>query len=402
MKTEGEPKHRGVYEKTPGSGVWWIRWHDAQGRRHREKIGSKSVAIKVAEKRRVAVRENQKLPELRPRIVPFGEIAADALAYSEKHKRDYRTDRSRMRRLLGWWKDRPADSLTPEEIEDRLNSVAQWTDSTRNRMRALLLLTHKLANRHGKVKENPARLFPARPERAVRQGFIDDAQYTRLIQIRPPLWLRAMLALGYTYGWRAGELIGLRVRQLDLAAGTVRLEPGTTKNGEGRTIRLTSGCFELLRACMLEKQQGDFVFTRPDGRAVHAYRYDWEHLCARAGLGRFVCENCQAQGPVTSATGRACRSCTEARQLGVYRYEGILFHDLRRSAVRNLERAGVPRSFAMKVTGHKTEAVYRRYAICSEQDMAEAIGRLERFKLKSENEGAPASTAGIGIPAKMM
>jgi hypothetical protein len=53
-----------------------------------------------------------------------------------------------------------------------------------------------------------------------------------------------------------------------------------------------------------------------------------------------------------------------------------LFHDLRRTAVRNLERASVPRSWAMSLTGHKTEAVYRRYAIVSEADLFEAGRRL--------------------------
>ena len=71
----------------------------------------------------------------------------------------------------------------------------------------------------------------------------------------------------------------------------------------------------------------------------------------------------------------------------------MLFHDLRRSAVRNLERGAIPRSVGMKITGHKTEAVYRRYAIVSEADLAEAVGKLERSRLESHNEGAP-----IGAP----
>ena len=58
---------------------------------------------------------------------------------------------------------------------------------------------------------------------------------------------------------------------------------------------------------------------------------------------------------------------------------GRLFHDLRRTAVRNLERAGVPRSIAMKITGHKTESVYRRYAIVSERDVAAGLERLGAF-----------------------
>ena len=56
---------------------------------------------------------------------------------------------------------------------------------------------------------------------------------------------------------------------------------------------------------------------------------------------------------------------------------GVLIHDLRRSAVRNMEQAGVPRSVATKLTGHKTEAVYRRYAIVSDADLAAAARRIE-------------------------
>jgi hypothetical protein len=84
--------------------------------------------------------------------------------------------------------------------------------------------------------------------------------------------------------------------------------------------------------------------------------------------------------------------------VGLYRYEGLLFHDLRRSAVRNLERGCIPRSVGMKITGHKTEAVYRRYAIVSETDLTQAVDRLERLRLESQNEGAPVG-APVGAPA---
>ncbi|MBZ5543377.1 MAG: tyrosine-type recombinase/integrase [Acidobacteriia bacterium] len=406
MKNESEVKHRGVYERDPGSGVWWIRWHDGQGRRHREKVGSKAAAIKLAEKRRVEVREGKLLPELHRRAVTFGEIAADALEYSEKHKRSYGDDKSRMPRLLAWWKDRPADSLTPEEFAEKLGSVKEWADATRNRIRALLSLTYKLAIRHRKVKENPARLVAALPEGNPRQGFVIDSQYSKLAQACPTVWLRAMLAVGYTFGWRVGELTNLRVRQVDLAARTVRLEPGTTKNMEGRTIKLTGECYELVKACIGDKDSAAYLFTRADGKPVRTYRGAWEQLCVRAGLGRFICRTCKGPGPATGATGRCCPTCAKAGQVGIFRYEGLLFHDLRRSAVRNLERSAVPRSVAMKITGHKTEAVYRRYAIVSEADLAEAIERLERSRLDYKNEGAPqgapASSPQVEISAKLM
>ncbi|HEX8943346.1 MAG TPA: hypothetical protein VF785_09425 [Gemmatimonadaceae bacterium] len=81
------------------------------------------------------------------------------------------------------------------------------------------------------------------------------------------------------------------------------------------------------------------VFHRK-GKPIGSYAKSWETACKKASL------------------------------------EGRLVHDLRRSAVRNLERAGVSRSVAMKLTGHRTEAVYRRYAITSAADLAEGVAKL--------------------------
>lgn len=69
------------------------------------------------------------------------------------------------------------------------------------------------------------------------------------------------------------------------------------------------------------------------------------------------------------------RACREA---GV---PGRLFHDLRRTAVRNLERARVPRSVAMKLTGHLTESVFKRYAIVDEADLAEGVAKLAQSRI---------------------
>lgn len=382
---------RGIFEKVPGSGVWWIRWHDAGGRRHREKAGTKATAITLYRKRKQQALEGRKLPELRRRVVSFGELAQDALDYSRQHKRTYRDDELRMRRLRAWWKDRPAESLTPGEIEQRLSGVG-WSDATFNRARALLSLTYKLGIRRDKVMQNPARQVPARRENNVRQGFVDDAQYTRLVQACSHLWLRTLLALGYTYGWRKGELMGLRVRQVDLIERTIRLEPGTTKNREGRTIKLTDEAYELVKACVAGKDPDAYVFIREDGTRVRDFSKSWADLCVNAGFGRLACRTC-------NAPGRPCAACAKAKRRTSYRYEGLIFHDLRRSAVRNLERAGVPRSVAMKITGHRGESVYRRYAIVSEADLADATRRLEQRRLNSQTEGAPQGAPAAGAEA---
>ncbi len=388
-------KQRGIYEKVLDSDEWWIRYADTSGHIRREKAGTKSAAVALYHKRKTQVLEGRKLPEKMRRAIAFDELAKDALAYSRQHKRSFREDELRMARLLKWFKDRPAEAITPGEIEQRLSEPC-WADGTVNRYRALLSLTYKLAIRKGKVSVNPARLVPARAERNVRQGFVDDAQYFKLVQACPYLWLRTLLALAYTYGWRKSELLSLRVRQLDLADRTARLECGTTKNEDGRTIHLTNESYELLKACIASKGPDDPVFTREDESRVRDFGKTWAELCVKAGLGRFFCRRCDI--PI-----RPCPACSKAKRPTTYRYEGLIFHDLRRSAVRNLERASVPRSVAMKITGHRGESVYRRYAIVSPSDLADATRRLEQNR-QSElaPEVAPAAGARIQTSAKLM
>src|SRR4029077_80371 len=92
-----EMKQRGIFEKVPGSGIWWIHWYDAQGRRHREKGGTKSMAIALYRKRKTEALEGRKLPEkLRRAPMLFREVAQDALEYSRQNKRSYYHDQLRM------------------------------------------------------------------------------------------------------------------------------------------------------------------------------------------------------------------------------------------------------------------------------------------------------------------
>src|SRR5262249_3347336 len=154
-----------------------------------------------------------------------------------------------------------------------------------------------------------------------------------------PVRLQAPAAVAFVLGWRKREVLSLQLRHLDLDAGTVRLDVGTTKNREGRVAYLTPELNSLLEAQVgrvkaLERKLGRIIpwlFPHLDGphtgKMIRDLRKAWTHACRDAGR------------------------------------PGLVFHDLRRSAVRTMEARGIPRSVAMKITGHKTEAVYRRYAI---------------------------------------
>jgi integrase len=195
--------------------------------------------------------------------------------------------------------------------------------------------------------------MPMYKESAARTGFLEDAQYTPLARecSKVGLWLRALLTTAYSFALRKGELFSLRVKQIDLAKGTIRLEAGTTKNGEGRVIVMTREVATLLTACIIGKQPDDFVFTRPDkkrkdgtlvkGKPVNGFRKVWDKVCTNAGI------------------------------------PGLLFHDLRRSGVRNLRRLGVQESVAMRISHHKTRAISERYNIVDGADLADAASKLD-------------------------
>jgi hypothetical protein len=148
--------------------VWFIHYVDAQGRYRREKAGTWCNADDLVTKRRNEALQGKKLPEtLRHRVVLFAEIAGDALTYSRKHKRSYRDDESRMKRLVEWFGNRDAESLNGQEMEKRLADMAadeNWAASTYNHYRSLLMLAYREARRDRKVTGNPARDIRHRKE----------------------------------------------------------------------------------------------------------------------------------------------------------------------------------------------------------------------------------------------
>lgn len=152
-----------------------------------------------------------------------------------------------------------------------------------------------------------------------------------------------------TFGFREGELLNMRVRQLNLMDRTLMLDPGTTKNDEGRSVVLTNETYELLKASAEGKKADDYLFSRGK-KPIRDFRVSWDSLCGKAGVA------------------------------------GLLFHDLRRSAVRNMIRRGVPERVAMMISGHKTRSVLDRYNIVGGSDLADAARRIKRGRQQAQSE----------------
>ncbi len=248
-------------------------------------------------------------------------------------------------------------------------------NGTINRELAALKRAFNLGYRSTPPKVQRVPAFPHLAEAAPRKGFITDEQYAVLVSNCSKLWLRALLALAYSFGFRKGELIpskgsaGLRVRQVNLFTRKVTLDPGTTKNGEARDIALTAECYELLKACVRGKGPDDYVFTHENGKPVKDERTDWRKMSVASGLGRMNCKRC---GVDVFQYRKTCVTCKADLS-----YVGLNVHDNRRSAVRNMDRRGVPRTVAMKISGHRTSVIYDRYNITSDADLMEAARRIE-------------------------
>lgn len=174
-----------------------------------------------------------------------------------------------------------------------------------------------------------------------RKGFLEYGHFQRLREELPEC-LRTAVTMAYYTGMRLGEILSLRWRNINFLEAEARLDPGTTKNDDPRTIPLAGELLGMLKIERQKNQHGEFVFTR-DGKPIKIFRKAWASACERAGL------------------------------------TGLLFHDLRRTGLRNLVRAGVPERVAMAISGHKTRSVFERYNIVSGRDLKDATRRLEEY-----------------------
>lgn len=136
---------------------------------------------------------------------------------------------------------------------------------------------------------------------------------------------------------------------------------------------MTNRVYELLKLCVHAKQPDESVFTRESGKPVREFRYAWWRACVAVNLGKLFCPTCGKQ--VSSDAN--CGVCERHWSITRLRYRGLIFHDLRRTAARNLRRAGVAEGVIMKIGGWRTRAVFERYAIVSQTDIADAVQRLE-------------------------
>jgi integrase len=340
------PKLRGKYGKGGirqlGRDRWQISYYDDHGHRTRKSFKTEARAIKELN-RAVTLRE---AGQLRPRE---NRIKVDSLAESYKVYAANSAPKSYYWICLVWrvhlepffggmLAARVDSDKIQAYIRARLDDKA--ATSTVNReltvLRAIFNQASKL-DRIDRVPRFPERLREPNP----RAGFVNDEQYRVLLSKCKYAWLRAALSVAYNFGFRKSELLSLKVSQIDLAAKTIRLLPGTTKNDLGRVVVMTQEVFALICECIKDKAPGEAVFTWANGNPVADFRRTWRTLVKNAGMS------------------------------------GLHLHDMRRSAIRNMVRAGVSKHVAKRISGHTTDSIFDRYDITDETDLAEATRKME-------------------------
>lgn len=257
-----------------------------------------------------------------------------------------------------------AADVKPSEIAEYVatRKAAGMANATCNRELAILKSAYRLGTLLEMVDRAPA--FPKKLKEAKpRKGFIEQAAYDVLKANCQDLWLRAFLAIGFTFGWRKSEILNLRVQDVDLNTGWLSIED--TKNGERRKAKLTAETLMLLTECASGKKPSDFLLTREDGGRVAQPRKDWYSLCCRS----------------KDADGKPLGVLDEQGH-----YEGTQMHDLRRSAAKRLLGLGLPEKTIMDLAGWKTRSMFDRYLRTADKDLERAAELVDRqAKSRSKN-----------------
>lgn len=263
-------------------------------------------------------------------------------------------------RLESFFGDIQASQITTDLLTEYMLKCQKdgLENATINRDLAALHKAFTLGFKCTPKKVQSIPVFPDRlPEATPRKGFVEQRQFDALCAATKELWMRALITTAYTFGFRRGELLNMKVGQVDLLGRSIRLWRGETKSKEPRVVPMTQDVFVLLTAMCQGKQSEDYVFTRGKEPIVDV-RDEW------------------------------------ARTIKAAKLPALIFHDLRRSAVRNMIRDGVPERVAMEISGHKTRSVFARYNIVSESDLSRAADQIEQGQ-KARRSQSDSSEFGI-------
>jgi len=377
----------GCLMRRPDSRLWWAQWY-VNGKAVRKSTGTDVKAEALAKLRKFMGDTERGIPvaDGKLRYAALRAALIDNYVVKGNKSLEQRADGTEtivgLPQLDTACDYKPAQDGQPEEPGILVSAITtEWTrkfsrdreaegagPAMINRSLQCLRRGLNILREDGKLAAVPKIRLHKEP--GARTGFLEPAKFTELLRALPS-YLRPLIAMLYWSGVRKGEALAIDWTQVDLQRREIRLTDDQAKTGEARVLPLHPEVVALLQD--REPKHGP-VFDAAN------LRTEWEKACAAVGLGKRV----KVEGPAYDW----------------HQYTGLRLHDLRRSAVRNMRVLGnVPETVAMKISGHKTRAVFDRYNIVTTGDLhaamqAVAVGAARALPAVANGNGSRAKSKG--------
>jgi integrase len=349
--------------------IWWIRY-SVRGRDFRESSHSEreGIAHKLLKTRWQELGRGQFIGPSQERVTLEDLLTSLETEYEVNKRRSIGTLKGRLVHLRAAFGSCRAVDVNEGKIElYKQMRLAEKTTrgkkpvqpATINRELSMLRKAFRLGVRQKRIATAPT--IDLLAENNVRQGFVEPADFDKIVAALPER-LRDFMRFAYATGWRRGEISGLQWSAVNRQTKTIFL--GRSKNGEPRILPLVGELDRIIdrrwQARSIKNHNGSTtlatnVFHCGDGRPIGDTRKSWSTACSKAGM------------------------------------PNLLVHDLRRSAVRNFDKNGVSQIIGMMISGHKTVSVYKRYRIVPENDIREALQKVEQA-IEEQKKNRPVRT----------
>jgi site-specific recombinase XerD len=355
---KAEGKGRGVFERPAGSGVWWILFYDQDGRRHREKIGPKSLAVAAYRKRKTQVKEDKYFPESEKQVRLTVKAAIKGYLDTHTENKSRPSDLGYAARWNEAFGDDRLETLTKADLLPWLQQrAADSSPSTARHYLAFLRRVCRLAVENRLLTHDPTVGITMGPDKK-RDRYLTYEEEERL---RPEIpanrW--SLVEIAYLTGMRQGEQFPLRRTQVDLKQRLIRLEEskGAKLAGEGgpEYVRLNAQAVEVLRQQLASH---DSIWVWPnDAGTNHLDAHNWTQdtfkpACERAGV------------------------------------VDLRWHDLRHSFCSRLVNHGVELYDVMQLARHRDFKSAQRYAHLAEDRLRSAIEKVGGPPARDHKENA--------------
>lgn len=336
-------KDRGLFERPPESGIWWIQFNDSDGKKKREKAGTKANARALYQKRKSEVLQGKKLPELnrREKLWTLQQVIATHLSEvrvrckdvesQERYARVWKAELGDVQleavgpRALEAWKSRRSETAAPATVNNEL---------------IFLRRIFNVAIRDGWTGQNPVKKVKFFKLNNKRDRQLESDEEARLRKaLAPPDW--RIIELLFHTGLRRGEMLGLRRPEVNLIRKHVRIP--NPKGGEARYVPLNSRALELFRE-QLACHESDWVFPSKTGdtplNGDNFYHRVWRKALKEAKI------------------------------------KDLKIHDLRHTFCSRLVSRGKDLYTVQKLAGHESFQTTQRYAHLSNSHLQEAVESL--------------------------